>query len=249
MDAAQERFEQIEQYLTGELEGEALTLFEEQLRSDPGLAREVALHGGIAEALTEADVPELQGKLQAAHERFMEKEALPRKRYFGKALRIAASVALLASITWAIYSINKPADSDALFVDYFEAYEARSYLRSQGSFGNKTLREAYKNYEQQNYVAALPYFEETLEDSMQLSVAFFTANCYLGTNQAEKAIPLFRQVIADSDNLLVQQAQWYLALAYMKEERKEERDQLLTVLMGGTGKYAEKARQLYEELH
>ena len=105
MSVNQEILEQIDQYLEGTLSGSSLTTFEERLATDASLQQLVEEQQLIIRAIHKKELSAVKKKLFSYHEELVEdlkeEEAatnirtLPKQRYIGRWLAVAASVLLL----------------------------------------------------------------------------------------------------------------------------------------------------------
>ena len=59
------------------------------------------------------------------------------------------------------------------------------------------IRKAKKLYKQSRYAKAIPIFESVITESSSLSLKIKLANCYRLTNQMQKAVPIYSQIVAD----------------------------------------------------
>ena len=163
----------------------------------------------------------------------------------------AALLVLLAAAVW-IYS--GPATQDNLFAQYFESYDSDLEIQFRDSgvtdlAVNTPLARGLKAYGEKDYSAAIAGMETSLKDNPEHAVARF----YLGLSQMEEAL----WDDAEQNFLLVQKARldyweeatWYLALIYVKNDRPAEAKHALDALIGpGNGRYYEKAKELSSKL-
>jgi len=62
--------EQIERYISGELYSEELKMFGEKMKSNPEFAREVELYKEVNKAIQENDIIELRSKMKKKFKKF-----------------------------------------------------------------------------------------------------------------------------------------------------------------------------------
>jgi tetratricopeptide (TPR) repeat protein len=104
---------------------------------------------------------------------------------------------------------------------------------------------AYKAYDLATYADAITLFEQVQQKDE--GVYLYLGNAYLALGDATKAIPLFEKVIAEYD-VFDEPAEWYLALAYLRNNRVEEAVSKLRALQQGNNSYADEAERLLKKL-
>jgi FimV-like protein len=90
-----------------------------------------------------------------------------------------------------------------------------------------------KHYEQNEYALALPILEKMLgsNTAAEAEVQFYKGNSHLALNHAQDAIDCFEAVMAMPANKYTEEAQWYLALSYIKAEDKDKARELLNTIV------------------
>ncbi|ELR73125.1 hypothetical protein C900_05760 [Fulvivirga imtechensis AK7] len=154
----------------------------------------------------------------------------------------AASATLIVSIGYFFYLNNS--SLEITFNEYYEPYPAISVQRGQITDINSAL----KLYSQGKYKEAIEAFGDlTLSDNP--TYYLYLGNCYLQTKDPNKAIEIFKTVNRESnDTILKQNAQWYLALAYLKKEDLQQTRKILKEIIQNEGIYAEHAEKLLGKL-
>jgi len=218
---------QINQYINGELSGEALATFETQLKTDNDLLHKVKMHNEI-DTVLEQNYLDIDEK-----ERAKEKERLQPifdeigKKYFKKQSnkrpiirKLLPLTALAAAILLFILFnplVNKLSPGE-LADEYFEPFVIERLMGP----GKDNITESPK---------------ELLGKASQL----------YQNNQLNEAIAIFEKVANNSSEVYRQKANWYLALCYLKQNQSGKAKPLLEELKQ-SGDYKEKATTVLKQL-
>ena len=89
---------------------------------------------------------------------------------------------------------------------------------------------AFIAYETGDYELAVSLFSDLYEKDKQPYYLFYKANALLKLEKAKEAIPLLKEHLKTKDTLN-EKSTWYLALAYLKIEDKENARTLLQQLV------------------
>lgn len=250
----------IDAYLDGSLTGAERTDFEQQLQSDPALAREVALQRDIEGALREPEVADLEEKLS-----HIIAEARPVRNLWGqyqRPLAIAASVLLLVGLAWLFRPAPKgPLDKEALFLAQAEFPEAlmtdiqlRDISPDVGPSDSLELRLAAvaQAYQADDWQLALMRLDSTAAAFPNLATDYTSLYQYqrgillLRLSDTEQAVAALEQVRVGPQ---VEAAQWYVLLGRLRMEGDTPalRGDLETLAQSGRS-YADEAQVLLEAL-
>ncbi len=231
----------IENYLKGELDGDALNDFEQQLEASPDLAQELQIHRELyshfndevpdyqldnekKQALKDyaqsEEVRAFQAKLESAKRNFHKKEVSvkPTKvRSLRWLYAVAASIALLVGGYFLVQQ-NSTLQSGDLYAEV-GIHEKLSITEM--SENDETLQVIEKNFNQKNYAEVLnvlPDFLNTLPDTDKNYYKLLRSKgiAELETNQYEKALQTFER-LANSNALIAPQGKWYAVLTYLKK--------------------------------
>lgn len=160
-------------------------------------------------------------------------------------LYIAASVVILLTLSVAGYFYMKPKSPEALFQQHFYAYQ--NILTTKSSTNSELMR-AMLYYELEDYEGAQPLFQNVLaHEPHNYAAMFYYANANLVTGKTEQAISLLEQCIT-SEHPFREVAQWYLALAYLRQAEIQKARSLLLNLKATGDFYGTKAGELLSEL-
>lgn len=238
---------EIERYLQDELSLSEKEAFEEKIKQDPLLAREVENHRTAIFLIKAGSIQTLKGKLEQYSEynpsTKKTSSVIFQKWYVWAA---AASVAIIISVL--LLRPYDTKDPDELFIAYFQAPATdRQILRGDSTTDVKI--QAFVSYEQGQYKEALAVFEKVLNEQPHDEILFYAAAAALADGQSEKAISYLNALLKEPTTLYRSRAQWYLSLAYLKDGESEKSKSLLNDLVKQAGSYQERAKNLLHDLN
>ena len=162
---------------------------------------------------------------------------------------IAASVVMLV-VAWFAFGPMNSVSNQELLAQYFEPY-ANTNPKTRGEViePKDITSEAFTEYDQGNFMASIPLFEQAVKESGDhLLNTFYLGNAYLKVGDGDKAIIAFSTVV-ETGKGLAGVAEWYLALSYLQANKVEKAiATLINVRDHGETFYAEKANKLLNEL-
>jgi hypothetical protein len=233
-------YEMIDQYLEGELSGEALLAFEQEMKTNPALAKEVDLYRKINEEMSmqvqqEKEEQALSGNLKKLNEQYFKKSSGKIRsfnRWWYAGITAAAAVVLIFIINpFAGSSFN----NEKLYADYMNEVEALPGGQ-RGEPDDSLLIKVAELYNKKDYVHALPLLTNILSkkpNEIQLKLALGVS--YLQTGQIDTAIFVFDE-IASGVSIFKNEAIWYKALLALKQNRLDDSYQLLESLSADAGR-------------
>lgn len=244
-----DRSTKIEEFVDGNLKGEELKNFQNQMVIDPDLTKDVELSFEINKALTDKNYIDLRLKLDNQRKiNSTSTTVLNIQRDLFKVWHLAAaSFALLLVVggLWYILS-NKPFSTDRLVSKYYKPAHPILQVRSFEISSDDAFKEAFNFYQQNDYKNALKYFN-TLEN--QITANFYSGICYIELEQFNKAVSSFEYVVNDKDNLFVEQAEWYLGLIYLMNNQKDEALDQFNNISKSDSYYASQAKEILKYLN
>ena len=136
------------------------------------------------------------------------------KKFVMSITSIAAIIAIVFSLS--IYQDNRRMDK--LFDTYYIPLEYDSQLMSRGEETiSPELTSAMESYQKGDYAIALQKFEAI--PGVDENYLIYKAICLLETEQTEDGITLLEKLVANGEGTeYYQQACWYLALAYLRND-------------------------------
>jgi len=241
----------IDKYLYGEMDDQELKDFERLLATDKEVQEELELHRSIDDAIIEEDIMSFRDTMQMIYAEDQKVKRVPagfprRKLYFA-----AATLALLLATGGIVKKVSQPEyDNHEIFNKFYQPYDVTVTYRSGNTETDRLLLTALQKYEDENYEEALLLFEQLLEKRKDdMAVNLYSGISYLEMEKYQKATHTFQTIIADDNNLFIEQAEWYLAMCYVKTDENGKAKELLDELIKKESYYKEMARQIKKELY
>lgn len=221
----------IEKYLDNSLSLAEQQVFDQRLE-DPVFAKEVKLYKEAVQAIYALGDDKLKALLQEEEAKIAppqySKQFVPKiptklaKSYWWA---MAASLLVLLSVGYWFFNqkpIEQAQTKEALFAANFEPYKNYNDNIVRGKKDTaltSIIVKALEAYNENDYKSFLTYFEKA--DNPSKDALFLMGNAYLGIGEPLKAIPIFDKIAADSTDPHQLQAEWYLALTYLKAGNTE----------------------------
>jgi len=250
--------EEIDLYLNNKLEGEELRDFEKEMSNNKTFNRKVRITGDLNKAMDDyAFEEDLAAKLKVISSDYPksetpEKEANQKEFIAKNKWLIAIGIALLTIAAVAYFWKSSPGKTtnEQIFAANYEPYSSLQSDRS------STAEEDYIAiigfYDNQQYQEAMPLLENYIsKNTNQANAQIMLGNVYLNVSpaQTQKAIDLFQAISSSENKLFLEVAQWYLALAYLKNDEKGKALPVLENLAEkSVGKYSKLAEKLLENI-
>jgi hypothetical protein len=248
MDNKDERYwEQIDEYLDGEIRGEDRTAFRQRLSEEPVLAKDTLFQQQMRQGIAFGSQQALRSRLQTIHEETLG-EGPEAVVSIGRTLWLRWAVAaamILGALGILFWVQEKPSGPEELFAANYEVYELDYTTRSPGEENPESL--ALATYRNRDYPAAIQQLERVLEnDSENPSLQLALAISYWENKQPEQAQSTLRPLF--DHPLLKDQAYWYAALFALAQDRKEQALEYLNKIAEDSGKIGRQAAELRQEL-
>ncbi|WP_178987700.1 tetratricopeptide repeat protein [Winogradskyella schleiferi] len=216
----QEELEYIEKYLNGNLDPLDLKQFEQRLQTEAEFKSKVE---DIKTVLTGIETQALKEQLDIFHEDIdnvsnpPEKEDTKVHTLNWKRLLVAAALIITAGSFWFLGGNS----NERLYANYFTPDPGLP--TTMGSSDNYDFYEAMVNYKQGDYKTAIAKWE-TLQKAKPNNdtLNYFIGVAYLANKNEEIAIPLLEGVAQNSEFALINDAHYYLGLAYLKADNVEK---------------------------
>lgn len=236
-------FDYIEDYLDNKLSSEEKNNFEERLKSDKDFTREVEEHAMLFNSFDEIQAQELLLRFGNIEQ---ELEGGKENQFgFPVYLKWAAALAVLAVLSLVVY-LNISNSNKDLFLAYYTTYPNVESPVSRSDAGGEAV---WRLYERGDYKQAYQLFEQALEnDGADIASRFYLGICALEINKLTVAEEAFAKVASDKEGAYFEQAQWYLALTYLKAGKQDAAIQRLEEIIAVKSSYDEKAKALLGEL-
>ena len=237
----------IERYNAGEMSDSERQWFLKELDENEKLRNEVKLRKLTDEVLGKQQIISLRTKLSAIEKRRWADLYARRtlKPVYLKFAAVIAGVVLLGSV---FLFTGRNLSSDDIINRYYKAYEFPTAQRSAQAGTNDDFSQALEFYNKHEYGKAALLFNKVLAGNSEDMPSEFLHGM---ANFEEKKYPVaeksFNKVISDKDNYFIEDAQWYLALCYLKTDREKALKQFEVVRDEGSI-YSKDAKKIIKNL-
>ncbi|WP_299884851.1 hypothetical protein [uncultured Lacinutrix sp.] len=152
---------------------------------------------------------------------------------------IAASIAILITVSLFVFKENS---LNELYTQYIHLNEIPS-LVTRGKDSNKLLENAQLLFEDQKYQKAVETFIKyhRKEDSIEPLSYIYMGVAYLELNEFDKALKQFEEL---SNTLQAKKINWYKAMTFLKQNKKDELIAVLQTILSDTNNYKYKEAQV-----
>ena len=169
--------EEIDNFLSNELEEHEREVFEEELSMNAGLAKDVRIHKEINEAIVEKDIILLRQNLKRTNEAETRDDAFQKRGISHPKMQkiiwyAAASIILMIGFTFTIR--NHTSSNAELYQEYFKPFESDlGVTRSASNSGESALNNALIKLNQKDFDTALKLFSNILKEDPNNAVLQF----------------------------------------------------------------------------
>lgn len=238
----------IERFLAGEMNEAEKEWFRNELGRNEKLRHEIALRQLTDSALRNHDVLQLRNKLTAIARKKAEEVPAKKGRKHKTLTRAAIFAGLILCGTLAFLN-SRTMTTDEIFDQYYRSYDVTTPLRSVNDAGNADYSTALEYFNIKDYRNAAYYFNKVvtsdpryMESVMMIGVSKFEEENY------PEAKVSFTKVINDRDNLFFEDAQWYLALCYLKTSEKDKAVNSLKYIKDSGSIYSSNAKKILRKI-
>ncbi len=238
--------EQISDYITDKLNGEALRTVEHHLIDCPFCNDAVEGYSIVNEA---PQVYTLESQLKPVTSKVTKRHKLP----IYNLNKIAAAILLLVLPAALFFYLNRNAKNQDLFSVYHATYDSSFTTRAASdkntATSNKELEKAFQYYEAGDFENSIVHFDNYIKEQQQDEEAIlYLGLAYLEEAKTSKAIQYLNSLRLNSQSYY-EEATWYLALAYTKEQDHQKAKEILEELLKiENGYYHKETNELYQQL-
>ncbi|GAB3920787.1 hypothetical protein [Larkinella terrae] len=235
MRLTEDQYELIEAYLKNELSATDRSTFEADIQADAQLRTEIERQRnlrlglraiGITHALDQARIQYKTSLLAAksSPKRSTIFQSFPAWTYWAA----AASIAVVVGFGYLVYQGNASWQADLAYYETFRSDANADLLKgfpaeNVSSETKVTFLDAFKNYKAGNYDAVIERLKNLPLDKQTVHYKdFLLGLSYLSNDQPVEAVPLLTKAQQTPSPELRQKAVWFLALAYVKMNEKEQ---------------------------
>jgi tetratricopeptide (TPR) repeat protein len=240
-------FELFEKHLQQKLNPEETAVFIQRMKDDPVFVADFNQY-----RLIESDMQQWQ-KVESEREKL--KKTLynvtgkPGKESRVIPLRIfmwrAAALLVVALSLWLLFKPSGAKSDRKLYAQYARA---ETFSLERGNETDSLWGKASSLFYDKKYTEAIVPLKQIIDsgkDSLQKAAVYF-GFCYMQSGDNEEAEKILNKT-RNLKNEVGEQAQWYLALLYLKTGRKDECLKMLKKISSSSG-YGNKATKLLKEL-
>lgn len=238
----------IERYISAEMSETEKQWFEKELEGNGKLRNEVNLRKRTDEILKSQNIISLRNKLSDIEKR---REVVKPVKNTGRNsyLKYAALIAVLVIIGSITFLKGRKLTSDEILSQYNKSYEAPTSSRSVETSSNADFTLALEYYNTKDYQRAADLFSKVVESNpkdMQSTLLNGISN--FENNKIPEATGSFVKVLDDNSNMYIDQAEYYLALCYIKTDEQGKAIKLLETIKKEDGIYRNDARKILRNL-
>ena len=250
MNAHHNQTDIIERHLSSDLNPEEQLWFENELKNNPNFAREVLLHKDINKAILDLDIVNLRSKLNSIETDVTSKKSFTKEffQFKWQYIAVAASITLMVSFGLKFVSQSNYTN-DEIFNMYYQSYEANGIVRSASTNIDQDLSDALALYNDKKYNDALVLFNQILDkDYSNIYVHLYAGISNMESFSYKKAIESFQLIIDHQNNLYVEQAEWYMAICYLKMYQNDVAKSMFEKIAYEDSSYQEQAKDILKKL-
>jgi len=239
------REELVERYFTGRLSEDEARQLNDALQKDAAFAEEFELEKDLQAALIDKGKTDLKSKLVS-----LEAEKFPKDQKSSnlKWWRYAAAAILIIGLSlFGALFMGDQSTPEELYAENFEPYRNIIAPVVRGENIEGLLEKSFALYERGNYNQAEQDFKTLYEATGDRYLLFYRGNALLALGHTEEAITIFKSHQETQDNFYYK-SRWYLALAYLKMDKKSEAVSILEEIVTNNSYNADKAEDLLKEL-
>ena len=239
----------IERYNAGEMNDAEKQWFLKELDGNPGLREEVELRERTDDVLKTHDIIGLRNKLSEIEK--SRKSLIPSKTT-GKRLpiSIAAAIAGLIIISSITFFETRHITNDEIINQYYKSYDGVSISRSSQTAASNDYSTGLEYYNIHDYKNAALYFSKSLNidpENMESTMLYGTSS--FEVNNYPEAQRSFTKVIDNNNNLFLEDAEWYLALCYVRTNDMKKASDELKVIKNSRSIYSKNAAKILRQIH
>lgn len=240
----------IEQYISGELKGDALLQFEEKITQNPGLEKEVHLRKSITEGI--AGYGALRERIKNLDQAVKEEQTKVVTIKKRRPLALAATLVfiILGAIIYFSFFGNNDIRLEPIMAEI--SADSKYIPKIRSSRGNNVAdieREFRNSYENGNYTYCIGVCDNLQNDSLLNELSIYCGFSNEILEQYKKAINIYDNII-QKDDKYVTEALFHKAFCHMKLKEKDASIAALNLVMQSKedSPFQEKAKGILDDL-
>ena len=233
----------IEAYFLNKLSADEVEELKKRLQGDSTAKADFIFQLELSKVLQENEKKKIKQRLQLLDQQSDSSKV--------KWWAVAASIAVLFAMAWALGLFTNTAQNDQLYATYFQPYPnvIAPLERSSNNRLSEFQKEAFQLYDQQEYEKASLAFQDLYKKEQEDYALFYLIVSTMGNKDYDKAIELFKQKEQWEASDFEFPAKWYAALAHLKLKDKKEAVSLLNEIKMSDHTLSKSAEKLLAELN
>ncbi len=217
-EISQADFERIEKYIFNQMMEDEKIRFENELKTNPVLKSK---YNGVKDIIEGIESAGMKEKLNQFHSEMEERKGYGNMfRFNWKPFSIAASVVIVTVVSILFYT--RPTANERLFNEYYNTDPGLVTAMSAKGM-NYEFERGMVDYKTGDFQLAIDRWEPLLaENPSNDTLNYFLGISYLELRNTPEAIPRLEKVAEKTQGKFTDEANWYLALAYLLEGQKND---------------------------
>lgn len=257
--------ELVQRYLNKELSEEEIKQFEQEIKDNPELYEELLFQKEVEQSIKELIEENLFIKnLEIAHREYLENLKKEKKvsifnRYYSllpkenrqKPFWYAAAAIAVIVFGVALYLVyqNNMTNPETLYQTYKTEYSIPYLQRSTNDNANNDLSNALQLFSEKQYMEAVIEFDKLIGQNKYIPAAYyFKGLALLELGHTNNAIEFLKKVSSFKESEFVVEAEWNLALAYLKNNDIKNAEIQLEKVKNNYPFYAEKSKEILDKI-
>ena len=238
----------IERYLEEKMQPSEKRWFEKELEGNLWLRNELELRRKAESIASNFDAIQLRKKLMDAEARHRNETKIER------AVRKVPSNYAAVFLGLIVISALLILQGNSLNINDFTAKALENYEISTNSRAGSILTPAelipgMEHYNDGRFKEAIFLFSSIPgESSCIVQSRFLTGLSSMQINDYSAAVKSFEQVVANNDNIFMEEARYYLALSYYNEEEYDNSRQTLEGIINSQSRFKKEAKKLIRKI-
>jgi tetratricopeptide (TPR) repeat protein len=243
----------VDRYLEGVMKNAERIWFEKELDGNTELQQEINLQRKLNTVIADKDTLALQKQMNNIHRKIYG-QIIPDfnvAKSMKNALYISVGVVAVLAIS-AIFIVKNYSTSSTqnIYAQYYKPAAISMSFRSSGDVLNNDLRSAMTLYDNKKYEGAIQIFENILkEDDSRIGLNLYSGISHMEIKQYAEANAQFKRIIDQKANSFVESAQWYMALCYLKTDKKDKAKEIFAGIANNGVYYKKDARRILKRMN
>ena len=241
-------FELIEKYLSGKLSAEEKKAFRNRLLNDPAFNQEFQELKDIRLSVKQKARQDVKDLFNEFEMRIEKEETTKDQTVMKKVISIAASIVLIAAITYVGLTNSSSLNNQELYDKHYTTYNnLAGQVRGVATEALTLEQQAMVAYDAGNFEAATEALSQVVTMQPSAMNYFYLGVSQMEIGESEEAIKSLNSVV-NNFSTFKEQARWYLALAHLKNNDEKAALGNLAHILVNKSEYKEKAEAILEDM-